>query len=135
MGLVQLPGAGVAARASLSLIDRLWRLWSPSFRLDPHRADALRACLAESLPAPLAYYRAMLRPLRTAPTRLREASRPIVTPLLQLHGAEDGCVLPPNSDDARLFRERELDVRPGLGHFLAHEDPVGIAARVLAWLR
>jgi len=136
MGLFQLPGAGwLVQRNNLALIDRLWRTWSPGLRLDEATHAELHACLAASLPAPLEYYRAMLRPLSTFRERTRRAARPITTPLLQLHGADDGCILPPTIDDARRFTERELAVLPGLGHFLHIEDPGAIATRVTAWLR
>ncbi len=122
MALFQLPGAGwIAPR----IIDKLWREWSPGFTLDPARRDALHACLAESMPAPLGYYRAMLPPVRLGK---------IATPLLQLHGAVDGCVLPPDGSDAHRFADRTLEIVPGAGHFLHLEDPVGIAARIDAWL-
>lgn len=135
MGLFQLPGAGALARAGgLALIDRLWRAWSPRLRLDEARRGELHACLAASLPAPLAYYRAIARPLSTFGERVRRSARRIEVPMLQLHGADDGCILPPNGDDARWFGERELAVLAGLGHFLHLEAPDGIADRVLAWL-
>lgn len=135
MGLFQLPGAGwLARRADLALIDRLWRTWSPNLRLDHDRRTELHACLAASLPAPLEYYRAMIRPLSTFRERTRRAARVIATPLLQLHGAADGCILPPTADDARRFTVREMAVVPGLGHFLHIEDPEAIATHVTTWL-
>ena len=126
MALFQLPGAGWLAPR---IIDRLWRAWSPGFVLDPDGRAALHACLAASMPAPLGYYRAMLPPHRVGR---------IATPLLQLHGADDGCVLPPeigDASDASRFAERVLEIVPGAGHFLHLEDPAGIAARIAAWLR
>ena len=135
MGLFQLPGAGwLVQRDELALIDRLWRAWSPGLRLDEGRRAELHACLAESLPAPLAYYRAVVRPLSTFRERTRRAARIITTPLLQLHGADDGCIAPPTGDDARWFAERELAILPGLGHFLHIEDPAAVASRVAGWL-
>jgi pimeloyl-ACP methyl ester carboxylesterase len=122
MALFQLPGAGwIAPR----IIDRLWRDWSPGFTLDAARKGALHACLAQSMPAPLGYYRAAFPPVRLGR---------IATPLLQLHGADDGCVLPPDDSDAHRFVERTLEIVPHAGHFLHLEDPAGIAARVTAWL-
>lgn len=135
MGLFQLPGAGwLARRANHALIDRLWRTWSPHLRLDDERHAELHACLEESLPAPIEYYRAMVRPLSGFRARTRRAARVIETPLLQLHGAADGCILPPTTDDSRRFLERELAVLPGLGHFLHIEKPDLLASRVAAWL-
>lgn len=124
MAFFQLPfAAHLAAARDFALIDRLWRTWSPGFTLDDARRRALHACLAASWPAPIRFYR---------PQRFR-ADR-IATPTLQLHGADDGCILPPRDDDAARFTERVLEVVPGVGHFLHLEDPHGIAARIRAWL-
>jgi len=129
MGLFQLPGAGwIAGAHDLALIDRLWRTWSPGFVLDDARRAALHACLAASLPAPIGYYRAM------RPAALRRLRGRIATPILQLHGADDGCVLPPDDSDAHRFAQRELVVVPGAGHFVQLEQPEATAARVDAWL-
>lgn len=136
MALFQLPGAGwLAGARELALIDRLWRTWSPGWTLDPERRAELHACLAASLPAPLGYYRAALRPLGTLRARQRRSERRICTRLLQLHGEADGCVLPPTTADAARFDDRVLELVPGRGHFLHLEDPDGIAARVGAWLQ
>ncbi len=103
--------------------------------VEPRRAE-LHACLAASLPAPLEYYRAMVRPLAGLRARLSEARGRIETPLLQLHGARDGCVLPPHDpeEDERYFCARTLEIVPNTGHFLHLEDPAAIAARLAAWL-
>lgn len=135
MALFQLPGAGfLAARDDLALIDRLWRDWSPGFTLDAARRAELHACLVASLPAPLAYYRAILRPVTTLVDRLRTADARIPTPLLQLHGAADGCIVPPTDADQRWFASRTLEIVPNVGHFLHIESPDVIAARVGRWL-
>lgn len=134
MALFQLPGAGwLARRRDLALIDRLWRAWSPGLTLDAPAHAALHACLATSLPAPLAYYRAVVRGVDTL-GRLRRLSRPLTTPLLQLHGADDGCVLAPGARDAHRFAQRDYACVPNAGHFLHLEQPVAIAARIRAWL-
>jgi pimeloyl-ACP methyl ester carboxylesterase len=135
MALFQLPGAGaLAAARDLALIDFLWRRWSPGFTLAPDARAELHACLAASLPAPLAYYRAALRPLGAARDRIRRAAAPITTPLLQLHGALDGCVLPPTEADHRRFAHRVLEIVPHAGHFLHLEQPALIANRIARWL-
>ena len=122
------------AADALALIDRLWRAWSPSFTLDSARRDELHACLERSLPAPLEYYRAIVRPLTTFVDRMRKAEAHIATPLLQLHGSDDGCIVPPTDEDRRWFDARVLEVVPNLGHFLHVEAPTTIAARVARWL-
>ena len=124
MLLFQLPGAGYLANARL--IDRLWRTWSPGFSLDAGCRELLHRCLAASMPSPLGYYRAALPPYRLGK---------IGVPVLQLHGADDGCVLPPIVDDAHRFGRRVREIVPHAGHFLHLEDPVGIAGRIEAWLR
>jgi pimeloyl-ACP methyl ester carboxylesterase len=135
MLLFQLPGAERLVRArGLALIDRLWRAWSPGFTLDDERRAELHACLAASLPAPIEHYRALVRPLAGVGARLTSWSRPIETPLLQLHGEEDGCILPPREPDDRYFRARVLEVVSNAGHFLHLEQPAAIAARVAGWL-
>ena len=105
-------------RRELALIDRLWRAWSPSFTLDSARSDELHAFLERSLPAPLEYYSAIVRPLTTFVDRMRKAEAHIATSLLQLHGRDDGCIVPPTDEDRRWFDARVLEVVPNLGHFL-----------------
>lgn len=135
IALFQIPGAERVVRANdLALIDHLWQTWSPGWRLDPARRAALHACLAASLPAPLHYYRAILRPFVTLRRRLERLAAPIATPVLQLHGAEDGCVMAPDDRDARRFSHRVLEVLPNVGHFLHLEQPTEIARRIEAWL-
>jgi len=135
IALFQLPNADLMVRArELAMIDHLWRAWSPGFALDDVRRAELHDCLAKSLPAPLGYYRALIRPLTGFRTRMRKLANQIAVPTLQLHGAADGCVLPPDTSDARRFTERVLEIVPDAGHFLHLEQPDAMAARVAAWL-
>jgi pimeloyl-ACP methyl ester carboxylesterase len=99
----------------------------------PHE-KLIRTWLERSLPAPLEYYRAIVRPLTTFFDRMRKAETHIATPLLQIHGNDDGCIVPPTDKDRRLFDARVLEVMPNLGHFLHVEAPATIAARVARWL-
>jgi pimeloyl-ACP methyl ester carboxylesterase len=127
------PGSGwmVTAR-DLALIDHLWRQWSPSLSLDPALQAELHEHLRASMPAPIKYYRAMLRPGMLGATR--RLSQPIAMPLLQLHGADDGCILPPQVDDRHRFAApHALEVVPDVGHFLHIEAPEAIAERIAAW--
>lgn len=109
-------------------VDRLWRRWSPDYVLPDSARAALHATLAASWPAPTRYYTAFVR--RPPP----RAPAPIAAPVLQLHGARDGCIYPPGDDDGHRFRARTYACMPNLGHFLHVEDPQGIAARALAFL-
>ena len=121
----------VTAR-DLALIDRLWRQWSPSLSLDPALQAELHEHLRASQPAPLKYHRAMLRPGILAATR--RLSQPIAVPLLQLHGADDGCILRPQVDDRHRFAApHTLEIVPDAGHFLHIEALEAIAERITAW--
>jgi pimeloyl-ACP methyl ester carboxylesterase len=125
MGFFQLPGSGwVVSARDLALIDLLWRRWSPGLSLDPARRAELHACLKASMPAPIKYYRGMLRPgiVRAS----RRLTQPITVPLLQLHGSHDGCILPQVVDDRHRFAgPHALEVVPELGHFPHIEAPQG----------
>ncbi|HEU4732380.1 MAG TPA: alpha/beta hydrolase [Kofleriaceae bacterium] len=136
MVLFQLPGAGwMAGARDLALIDRLWRSWSPGFTLPDADRAGLHACLAASMPAPIAYYRAMVRPLRRFIERSRSLGAMISTPWLQLHGELDGCIPPtPEHVDRHRFAERVHEVIPNAGHFLPQEAPHALAERVARWL-
>jgi pimeloyl-ACP methyl ester carboxylesterase len=131
-------GARADQRASANdfeLIERLWAQWSPGFRPSATYLAELKRCLAASGPAPFEYYRALFRPMREA---LRRSRRRLVidTPVLNLHGAQDGCI------DARMAARQERYFRgpmesrvlPGVGHFLHIERPDEVAALVVDWL-
>jgi pimeloyl-ACP methyl ester carboxylesterase len=132
MALFQLPGAErLVARRDFHLVDSLWQRWSPGFTLPADQRAALHACLAQSMPGPIEYYRAALR---EGASGLRALATPITTPLLALHGGDDRCVLPPTRDDSRLFSgEYVREIMPGLGHFMHVEDPDRVAARIADW--
>src|SRR5207248_1475056 len=99
MVLFQLPGADyLVRRRDLALIDRLWRAWSPSFTLDSARRDELHACLKRSLPAPLEYYRAIVRP-RTTRSRSPTGDRHTAVSRLTQREKSDGS-RPGSSADA-----------------------------------
>ncbi|CAN7631921.1 hypothetical protein [Mesorhizobium caraganae] len=68
----------MATARDLALIDRLWRQWSPGFSPDPAFQAELHEHLRASTPAPLKYYRAMLRPGMLGATR--RLSQPIAVP-------------------------------------------------------
>jgi pimeloyl-ACP methyl ester carboxylesterase len=139
MFFFQLPAIPehVVPRDGFAFIDRLWRAWSPGYAAPARDMDELKQCLAASMPAPIAYYRAIARPARELRARLRRVEDKIVTPTLHLHGANDGCVAAAlGRGQERFFAGRfASDVVPGVGHFMQIEAPTEIARRILTWVR
>ena len=138
--LLQLPVAEEAVmREDLRLIRRLWEDWSPGY---DHAEDFLhvREALADPacLLAAITYYRhnatSVVGPEAAAANR--EVLAGLATPLLYLHGANDGCVgldlldeptvaYPPNTT---------VEIVPDAGHFLQLERPDETARLVLGFL-
>jgi pimeloyl-ACP methyl ester carboxylesterase len=139
VAFAQLPGAEkVMARHDFAMIDGLWRRWSPGYRLSPDLREQLHFCLRASWPAPLDYYRALVRPVRPALRRLRATAAvnlPIRVPLLYLHGADDGCISPAvGRGAARHFVGRyRAQTIAGAGHFLPAERPTEVADLAGDW--
>jgi pimeloyl-ACP methyl ester carboxylesterase len=132
IGLFQLPESGLMVTArDLALIDRLWRQWSPSLSLDPDLQAELHEHLRASMPAPIKYYRAMLRPGMLgadAPPISADRRAPAAGPRCRrrLHP-------PPKVDDRHRFAApHALEVVPDVGHFLHIEAPEAIAERIAA---
>lgn len=122
-----------------ALIDRLWRDWSPGWEPPPEHVREVKECLAQSMPAPIEYYRAMFRPLRDVRRRLEEArskARRIRVATLHLQGATDGCVTPELAEGQERFFEGTLasEVVPEAGHWLHLERPDYVNGRILDWL-
>ena len=128
----------IVRRRGLAFIDRLWRTWSPGYRLGSSARQKLHDCLEASWPAPLEYYRALLQPVGAAISRIRDqARRRIVTPTLHLHGADDGCIaFSAGHGQERYFTGPfESQIIPNAGHFVQLEAPDTVAARAIAWAR
>ncbi|TQF74596.1 alpha/beta hydrolase [Rhodococcus spelaei] len=127
MAFNQLPW--VPERNFERLVRKLWRDWSPGY----DASEDLPAVLAATADAAhrsmvIGYYRALLRPFGLPAVDHHEKGaemRPPRTPMLYLHGANDGCL------DPRLaaLAEPSLPVGstfamiPGAGHFLQLEQP------------
>ncbi len=141
IGYFQPPGLAERAlrQDDFRLIDRLWSDWSPGLSWsETHRPEdraALKATLARSLPAPLAYYRAMIWPPAAAARRILGTFRHRLTvPTLHLTGADDGCIRPGTSRGQERYFAGPFasEVISGVGHFLPLECPDLLAARILA---
>jgi pimeloyl-ACP methyl ester carboxylesterase len=138
MALMMLPGLPdrVMAHNDFAYVDKLWQRWSPHYTPDPEHMREVKACLRESMPGPLGYYRA-LRPsrMRSMQSKL-DARVPIYVPLLHLHGREDGCIgYEMSVGQSRYFKaEFHSEPLPGIGHFPHLEDPQLVAQAILDFI-
>lgn len=130
MGFFQLGrwAERVVAADDFAWVHRLWSTWSPGFRPPDDYVAELERCLAASLPAPLEYYRALLRPFGPALARAR-VHRPVDVPVVYLHGQDDGCIAVEMARGQERFCRAGLvsHVVPGAGHFVPLEQPQALA--------
>ncbi len=137
--LFQLPVAEqVVAAGDLALVARLWADWSPGYDASADLVG-VRAALEPPgcLAAAIAYY-------RQTPTRVvgaeglaaeRAALAGIETPLLHLHGRDDGCIGPDVLDEPTVAfpAGARVEVLDACGHFLQLERPDEVNRLVLAF--
>ncbi|MCC6848459.1 MAG: alpha/beta hydrolase [Deltaproteobacteria bacterium] len=143
MFFFQTPFADLAlAHDDYAFLDRLWRDWSPGWRLPAPEMAALKETFRQPgvAAAALGYYRAMFDPARQDPAlealQSRMMSDPIEVPGLVLHGADDGCMGAGLVAGMQAYFPRGLRVEivPGTGHFLHQEDPARVNALILDFL-
>jgi pimeloyl-ACP methyl ester carboxylesterase len=136
MAAFQLPGAAVATKLhDFAAVHWLWQRWSLGFSLPAQKRLALEQTLSASWPAPLQYYRSVLRPLSTARSRWHgPLSAAITVPTLYLHGVDDGCIAPLRASQVQYFSASlRQKLMSGVGHFLPHEVPDRCAEEILIW--
>lgn len=133
------PIADLAVQMNdLEFIDKLWRDWGPGIvtAAPPPVKDALRN--PANLAAALEYYRQTLGQGGQDPQLVDYQSAsmtaPSNVPTLYLHGAEDGCMAPP---DPRLAAGAfpadgsRIEILEGAGHFLQYERCDEVARLVI----
>ncbi|GLY51146.1 alpha/beta fold hydrolase [Lentzea sp. NBRC 102530] len=134
--LFQVPGVGEALLND-TLIDYLWRTWSPGLTVPPYVRSlyADPAIRANSLKLYRANFdRSLHDPSLADLAAVSEQPAPV--PLLVLGGADDGCVTPGNYADAAtaLAPGSRVEIVAG-GHFLQLDSPDEVAALALDWFR
>jgi pimeloyl-ACP methyl ester carboxylesterase len=119
-----------------AILRWLWNRWSPDVVLPDDYWPALTKSLSESLPAPLEYYRGILRPVVPQIRRMRAAADlRIPHDVLYLCGRHDKAVGPEaRRGQRKYFSGRLEEVELDAGHFLQLEIPDEIAARIAEWL-
>ncbi|TYL45371.1 alpha/beta hydrolase [Nocardioides sp. BGMRC 2183] len=134
----QLPG--LPERHAERLVTHLWRRWSPGYDASED-LEHLRSSIPPGphRTAAFGYYRDALR-RRKLPADYAHAAAHWLnaprTPLLYLHGEDDGCcdVRWAARAEAALPPTSRVAVVAGAGHFLQLEQPATVNARVLEFL-
>ncbi|MEW6476096.1 MAG: alpha/beta hydrolase [Actinomycetota bacterium] len=144
MYFFQLPLADMAVSANhFALIDKLWHDWSPGFEPPADHLRAVKDILAApgGLDAAIGYYRHLLNPLKHD-RRLAEieaaGSAWVPVPTLYLHGAHDGCIgadmVAPDELKPLFPGGLDVEILPGVGHFLHLEDRARVNRRIVEFL-
>ena len=138
MAYQQVPG--ISERSLSRLIPRLWADWSPGYDATEDVAHVMASLDTPARrTAALRYYRAMARPW-THSRAYAEYQRHWLDlpacPVLYLHGAQDGCLLPGYAGRAAaaLTGESRMEIVPGAGHFLQLERPDFVNALIAEFL-
>lgn len=116
------------ARHDFAYVDRLWRRWAaPDYPLPTEHLNGVKRTLAESMPAPIAMYRA---------GGFDVAQQLIDVPTLYVTGAEDGCAQPflAEGQESLFTGDYSAEIWPGTGHFPHLEQPRRTARAVVDWL-
>jgi len=144
MFFFQMPLAEHAVRFNdFAFIDLLWRDWSPTFEPPAGYLRGVKDTLGSpgGLDAAVGYYRHLLNPLKHDP-RLAAVEAAgsgwVPVPTLYLHGADDGCVgaeiVDPDELKPLFPGGLEVEILPGVGHFLHLEDPATVNGRIIEFL-
>jgi pimeloyl-ACP methyl ester carboxylesterase len=143
VGFFQLPKAPEARlmRDDAAYVERLLRRWGgPGF---PDEETAARCRAAMQIPgvahSSLEWYRWAVRSL-TRPSGirfLRLMERGVQAPVLQVHGALDGCLLPATARGSERYAHggHTLRMLDGVGHFPHQEAPDLVTALLLEHAR
>ena len=137
IGFFQVPKAPEARLKDGELVSTLLARWGgPGF---PDAETDRRCREAMAVPAvahcALEYYRWSVRSLtRPSGRRFRTlVSQGVHVPVLQVHGALDGCIRPESAHGSGAFAHGgyELVVLDHVGHFPHQEDPATVSALLL----
>ena len=128
-------------RDDAALVGRLLHDWAGPGWPDAETERVLRTAIQVPGVAhsALEYYRwavrSQLRP--SGHQFVRRMSRPISPPLLQLHGALDGCLSPATALGSGRYVAGEYHWRllDGVGHFLQQEAPDRVSAELVEWAK
>ena len=133
MGYFQLPHRPERALRERSLVSDLWSRWSPGFIPPAGYVEATEACIVDSLPGPLQYYRALPHALKSSAHW--RALAPSSVPRLHLHGVRDGCIAAASARHQARYGRGPLSLRLlDAGHFLPLECASEVSESVLEFM-
>jgi pimeloyl-ACP methyl ester carboxylesterase len=124
--------------ANVALLLRRWT--GPNYAFGDDERRYRDAMLIFGAPhCALEYFRWAVRSVpRADGRRFRHAlNRPIDAPTLQLHGADDGCVLPTTARRSNRYVAGPYEWRllDGIGHFPPEETPDVVSDEILRWIK
>ncbi len=138
------PEAELVVKAdNFAFLDRLWIDWSPSYRLSPEEAQALKAIFNTPgvLTAALGYYRCLTDQSNPDKNLINEAHRVLTESIpvetLYIHGEDNGCIgvnLLDSMDKAYIGGLHKRII-PGAGHFVHLESPDVVNALILEFIQ
>jgi len=122
-------------------VTEMIRGWAgPGYPLAETETNWRQAMLILGAPhCALEYFRWAVRSVpRPDGRRFRQVMRqPIGVPVLQLHGADDRCVLPATAQGSGRFVSADYEWRllDGVGHFPAEEAPGPVTGELVRWCK
>jgi pimeloyl-ACP methyl ester carboxylesterase len=133
--VLSIPGLGPwTLREVSSFLPTLFRSWAATSPWSPEEVEVFAEPLREPSRARASalYYRTFLLGELPALLAGRYRRARLRTPTLQLFGEEDGVIRPYQLRGFdRHADEMELELVPGVGHFIAEEAPEMVARRAL----
>jgi pimeloyl-ACP methyl ester carboxylesterase len=137
--------AAIVAADGMAFLDRLWQDWSPGYDAADDLARVKRSLeRPASLEAAIAYYRATdigvtaggSGPYEPMEQAVRRPAGPGDSPILYLHGSNDGCIRAELVRDApdSLPPGSRLVIVPDAGHFPQIEQPGEVNRHIMAWV-
>ena len=127
-------------RDDAALVETYLRRWSGSAWPDQQTADVFRAAMLipNTAHCSVEFYRWAVRSIpRRDGRRFQSAvAVPVTVPVLHIHGAQDGAVLPSSVSGSEHYAAagyRRVDLE-GVGHFPHEEDPAAFDAALLPWI-
>ncbi|WP_153504186.1 alpha/beta fold hydrolase [Cumulibacter manganitolerans] len=139
----RLPEARLVHDHGAKIAD-LMTSWAGPWRVTSDFADAValyRAaiCVPQAAYGAAEYFRWMVRSLMRPDglAFVQSLRRRADAPVLQLHGADDPCVLPRTADGAQAYTSADYRWRllADCGHFPAEEQPATVTDELVGWLR